>query len=155
MLRAHDDYDWITFAEQAALAFWADAYMDEVQNLAEEGYRKAYEALSPGPGGEWLDVIPETPESALDDGRAFTAKLQGKLSVADLREVSEKMSPEKAGWYAAMGAMGHGVGWWDYDVDIDVGHWTPSVDVQYNAYHAVRYELREQGIRLTKAKKRR
>jgi hypothetical protein len=153
------DYDWDTFAEHAGKAFWANAYMDEVENLVEgdEYYdRDAYHALAPGPGEDWFDYLPPTPKSAEVDGIAFTKALRKKITEAQLREVDEKLpSVEQAGHYAAMQAMGHGVGWFDYSVradpDID---WGPSVDVLNDAYDTVKAALRERGIRPKKRSKR-
>lgn len=151
----HDWYDWDSFEEAAARSFWADAYVSEVENLAEDGHRDAYRALSPGAGGEWLTVTPPTPKSAHKDGRAFTAKIRAALTDEELREVDDKMSVEKAGWYAAMQAMGHGVGWADYDVEVDPNiDWTSSWEVRDDALKAIRRELREAGVRLPRASAR-
>jgi hypothetical protein len=131
--------------------------MDEVENLVEgEEYydRDAYHALSPGPGGDWYDILPETPKSAEKDGIEFTKALRKKITEAHLREVDEKLpSVEQAGHYAAMQAMGHGVGWYDYDVKarLDI-HWEPSVDVSNDAYDAVKAALRDLGIKPKKRK---
>ena len=67
------DYDWDSFAEGAAFAFWASPYITDVEYLSEnareakhagdskkaEKYEAAYKALSPGPGGAWESVLPE------------------------------------------------------------------------------------------------
>jgi hypothetical protein len=143
----HDWYDWNSFEEAAAQAFWADTYISEAEELSE--HREAYDALSPGPGGEWLNVLPDTPKSAEKEGAAFTKKIRAKLTTAELREVDSRMTVDKAGWYAAMQAMGHGVGWFDYGVDIDPDiDWAPGLDVRGDALKAIRRELREAGVRL-------
>lgn len=142
---------WDCFAEGAARAFWADAYIFEVEDLVEgasdrgeEPDHEAYDALSPGPGGEWLDYVPDTPPSALKQGRAFV-RAHKKLVSADVwQDMDDKLGCDESGWYAAMGAMGHGVGLGDEGIDDSwVGYEDPSAAVRNDAYQAVRDAIAE------------
>jgi hypothetical protein len=140
-------FQWEEFIGGASRAFWADAYMHLVEELAEK-HLQAYRALSPGPGGQWLD-IPTVPGKAHDVGRKFAKLVKDKATDADLVEMKEKMrSISDAGWYAAMGAMGHGVGLWDYDIDFKVPHFSGE-DYLYNeAQDAVQLALDSAGFRI-------
>jgi hypothetical protein len=123
----HDWFDWDDFEEGATLAFWADAYASEVEEMAEQGDSEAYDALNPGAGGDWMDVLPTPPKSAKQAGREFTKTFRKAASATQVRQMEDNIGDaEKAGHYAAMGAMGHGVGLWDFDVDDDgLPSWEP------------------------------
>jgi len=157
------DYDWDSFAEGAAFAFWASPYMSEVENLSEdareakhagdskkaEKYEAAYDALSPGSGGAWESVLPETPPSALALGKKFAKATRDKLTSAELGEVFGKFSARDAGYYGAMQSQGEGVGWFDEGVRADPPRgfqWDPKI---HNAVHrAIASEARRAGVRL-------
>lgn len=125
-----------SFLAGAAKTFWADAYMTEVE---ENGAEKK---LGPGAGGDWMDVLPPVPESAIADAKRFAAKVVEKLTVEQAQEIVDKLpDAESAGHYAAMQAMGHGVGLGDYGVDVKLPHWEQSVAVRNDAYDAVQEAL--------------
>jgi hypothetical protein len=139
---------WDCFGEGAARAFWAEAYIREVEDLGDEETEfynpEAYRELSPGAGGEWMHVIPETPKSALKQGRAFVRRNKKDASRAVWEEMDDKLGCDESGWYAAMGAMGHGVGLFDEGIDDDwVGSEEPDVGVLNDAYDAVREAVAE------------
>jgi len=109
-------YDWDSFTEGATKAFWSDGYITEVENLESDDTRRA---LSPRPGGAWEDVLPDPPAAARAVGKKFTTAAKKKLTDAELNEIATKFSAEDAGYYGAMQALGHGVGWFDEGVDAD------------------------------------
>jgi len=127
------DYDWKSFTEGAAFAFWASPYMSEVDNLAEgareaehddalkkaEALRAAHDALSPGPGGAWESVLPKTPPPARAVAKKFTKAVKDKLTDEQLSEISQKFSAYDAGYRGAMQSQGEGIGWFDEGVHID------------------------------------
>lgn len=143
----HDWYDWDDFEDGAALAFWADAYASNVEELAQQGDDEAYDALDPGAGGDWMDVLPPTPKSAEKAGREFTKAFRKAATAKQVREMEDNIdSAEKAGHYAAMGAIGHGVGLWDFNVDTDGLPSWDNWDVYDDAMQIIDEELEEQGI---------
>jgi Family of unknown function (DUF6496) len=127
------DYDWKAFADGAAFAFWASPYRTEVQNLYEDAreakregdarraaaLEKAYDALSPGSGGRWDDVLPETPPAARAIAKKFTKAAREQLSDEQLSEVDSKFSAYDAGYRGAMQSQGEGIGWHDEGVKVD------------------------------------
>jgi hypothetical protein len=141
---------WAAFAEGAARAIWSDTYITEVEQLTESddpGDREAYRELSPGPGGAWESVIPETvPTSAEKQGKEFTTQVRRALKREDQIEVASKLDADTAGWYGMMQALGHGMGWGDYDINADPDiHAMPDTDVYNDAYQAVTEALEEAG----------
>lgn len=114
-------YDWSGFKEGVALAFWADAYSNEVEELED----KDRKVLSPGAGGDWMDVLPQTPKAAEKEAKKFTSEFRNVVSERTLHQIDNALDPEDAGHYAAMQAMGHGVDLLDYDIDMDVPDWDP------------------------------
>ena len=122
-------YDWETFSEGAARAFWADAYIREVEEAGQE------DALGPGAGGQWMDVLPQTPKVAAQMGKAFTAAFRRALPQVAVALQANLPDTRLAGHYAAMEAMGHGVGLADYNVDVQVPSWESwdLIDVAINA----------------------
>jgi hypothetical protein len=157
------DYDWDAFADGAAFAFWASPYMSEVENLAEdareaeheyeskkaETLRAAYDALSPGSGGQWESVLPETPPSARAVAKKFTKAVKDKLTDEQLAEISQKFSAYDAGYRGAMQSQGEGIGWFDEGVRIDPPRgfdWDTKI---HNAIgKAIAKGAREAGVRL-------
>lgn len=101
------EFDWDAFVDGAARAFWVSAYMRGVDELP-GGQRKA---LSPGGGGDWMDVAPETPRKAdreaLKFSREFSKKVSNKVIIQMMDAYGDA---ELAGHNAAMESMGHGVG---------------------------------------------
>lgn len=153
-------YDWSAFTDGAAFAFWASPYMSEVENLAEaardaprakegEALRAAYEALSPGPGGQWDNVLPDPPPSARAVAKKFTKAVKDKLTDAQFSEISQKFSAYDAGYLGAMQSQGEGIGWFDEGVRIDPPkgfNWDPKI---HNAIgKAIAKGAREAGIKL-------
>lgn len=154
------EYDWNSFIDGAAFAFWASPYMSEVENLYEDSrsqedpkkaaaLEEAYRALSPGPGGRWESVLPETPPSARAVAKKFTKAVKDKLSNEELSEVAAKFSAYDAGYYGAMQSQGEGVGWFDEGVRVNPPRgfeWDTKI---HNAiFTAIRRGAREAGVRL-------
>lgn len=156
------DYDWESFAEGAALAFWASPYMSEVENLAEESrevgradarkgaaLREAYDALSPGPGGAWESVMPEPPPAARAVAKKFTKAARVKLTDEQLGEISAKFSPHDAGYYGGMQSQGEGVGWFNEGVRVDPPRGFSDDPKIHNALsRAISKGAREAGVKL-------
>lgn len=157
------DYDWDSFTDGAAFAFWASPYMSEVENLSEdsreaeragnfkkaEALKEAYDALSPGSGGRWESVLPDTPPSAKAVAKKFTKAVKEKLTDEQLSEIDSKFSAHDAGYYGAMQSQGEGVGWFDEGVRVDPPRrfqW--DTKIQNTIYAAIRRGAREAGIRL-------
>ena len=157
------DYDWDSFVDGAAFAFWASPYMSEVENLAEDSreaerkheskkataLREAYDALSPGSGGRWESVLPETPPSAVAVAKKFAKAVKEKLSDEQLDELSQSFSPYDAGYRGAMQSQGEGIGWFDEGVKIDPPRgfdWDTKI---HNAIgRAISKGAREAGVKL-------
>lgn len=141
------DFDWSSFVDGAAFAFWASPYVSEVENLAEDS-REAYEALSPGPGGVWKRVMPDPPPSAVAVAKKFTRAVKDQLSDSQIDELAQKFSAHDAGYYGAMQSQGEGVGWFDEGVKIDPPRgfdWDPKI---HNAVgRAIARGAREAGVR--------
>lgn len=139
---------WEEFIGGASYAFWAEAYMQLVQGLADK-HPKAYRAQAPGPGGEWLQYIPTIPGKAHDVGRKFARMVKDKATKDDLREMKEKVgSISKAGWYAAMGAMGDGRGLWDYDVKFKAPRFSGEDYLREEAVDAMQKSLDSGGFHI-------
>ena len=157
------DFDWDAFADGAAFAFWASPYMSEVDNLSEdareadragnsnkaEKLREAYEALSPGPGGAWESVMPETPPSAQAVAKKFTSAVRRQLTGDEIASIQQKFSAYDAGYRGAMQSQGEGIGWFDEGVKVDPPRgfdWDPKI---HNAIaRAIAKGAREAGIKL-------
>ncbi len=157
------DFDWSSFIDGAAFAFWASPYMSEVENLAEDSreaqhkseskkakaLREAYDALSPGPGGAWESVLPETPPSAYAVAKKFTKAVKDKLSDEQIDEISRSFSAYDAGYRGAMQSQGEGIGWFDEGIDLDAPRgfdWDTKI---HNAIaRAISKGAREAGVKL-------
>jgi len=160
---AKDDYDWESFIKGAAFAFWASPYMSEVENLYEdareaeragkfrkaEALKEAHDALSPGPGGAWESVLPDTPPSAIAVAKKFTKAVRETLTEDQLDEVFSNFSSRDAGYYGAMQSQGEGVGWFDEGVHVDPPRgfeWDTAI--HNDIYKAIKREAHEAGVRL-------
>lgn len=172
MARPHpnDWYDWGSFADGAARAFWASPYITEVENLAEDAREErndnpqraaalmaAYRALHPGSGGQWMDVLPPVPAAADRVGKNYARKVRDVLTAEDLRHLDDKLDDaDQAGWYAAMEVQGEGVGWADYSVGFQAPDW-PSYDVkiQNAVYTAITKRIRDAGITIPRKRRSR
>ena len=142
------DFDWSSFTDGAAYGFWVSPYHSEVSNLADES-REVYRALSPGSGGNWDDVMPETPPAAIAVAKKFTKAVKDKLTDDDLSALSAKYSAYDAGYYGAMQAQGEGVGWFDKGVRLDPPDGFDSDPKIQNAIdRAIRKGAREAGVKL-------
>jgi len=138
-------YDWADFTEGAALGFWASPYMNEVENLLEEDRR--YVELTPGPGGNWENVLPEVPPAARTVAKKFTKAVKDQLTDAQLNEIAAKFSPNDAGYKGAMQSQGHGVGWFDEGVKVDPPrNFGETPQIHSAVYRAVARAAREAGI---------
>lgn len=157
------DYDWSSFTDGAAFAFWASPYMSEVENLYEdlrEAERKgdsrgakalkaAHGALSPGSGGRWESVLPDTPPSARAVAKKFAKAAREKLSDEQLNEISSKFSAHDAGYRGAMQSQGEGIGWFDEGVRVDPPRgfdW--DVKIHNDIGKAIARGAREAGVKL-------
>ena len=120
------------FVVAAARAFYCEWYLSDDRR----------EASVSGPGVELTDVIPETERWAFAMARQFAEEFERRnrdnighdeaiaytsfwLGQSDefKRHQTNNNSELEAGWYAAMQAMGHGVGLADYGIDdVDCGH---------------------------------
>lgn len=138
-------YDWEAFRDGAAFGFWASPYMAEIENLAEDDERReAYRELSPGPGGNWEDVMPPTPPAAFAVARKFAKAVKSALTDGQLSDIAEHFSPRDAGYYGAMQSQGEGVGWHDEGVKVDPPRGFGETPQISNAvYRAVNRALRE------------
>lgn len=106
------------FVIAAARAFYCDWYLSD----------EARERRVSGPGVELTEVIPETQRWAFALARKFVAQLEQAAGqslpfiLADFEaswDGDRDYSEENAGWYAAMEAMGHGVGLFLFGIDFD------------------------------------
>lgn len=138
------------FREGAAKAYWADAYASEVEEADAE------DELGPGAGGDWMDVLPETPPSAYEAAEKLERELVSESGYGSLNDlvqaaadadgvVAEDVDIEDLGHYMAMSAMGHGVAWEDdhekfHYANIDLEAYA----VRDDAYAAVQEELGEE-----------
>jgi len=142
------DYDWSSFTDGAAFGFWASPYVSEVENLADES-REAYRALSPGSGGKWDNVMPETPPSAYAVAKKFTKAVKDKLTDEQLSELAAKYSAHDAGYYGAMQSQGEGVGWFDEGVRLDPPRgYNDDPKIQNAIARAISKGVREAGVKL-------
>lgn len=137
----------MSFDDGAAAAIWASTYISAVEELAEDGANELYDYLNPGAGGAWEDVLPEVPEAALKQARAFAKelvrvnkaksmeKLLAKAANADGGDVDE----EEFGYYTAMPALGEGVSWFDDhgDFDLKLPNIEPSTAVENAVYKRI------------------
>jgi hypothetical protein len=94
--------------EGAARALFVSWYADAVDAGEHDGD-------AAGPGQDWMDVAPATPDSARNEAMALLRCVEG-----DNRSWSEVLArpeveadPEGFGHYLAMEALGHGVSWAD------------------------------------------
>jgi hypothetical protein len=99
-----------------ALAFFGSAYADMADDCGQSLH------------GEIMDQLPAVIDSAAlhaADTLTFQLELMHGMPVASLYESNNATNELKAqewGHYAAMQAMGHGVGLFDYDIDLKVPH---------------------------------
>lgn len=120
-----------------ARALWVTSYADWVENrLQEDEDDEGARDRSPGPGGDWDDVTPDTPKSAdqaaedlavlierannasADDAPTTLMDLYYRAVEADAKVAKAPFVPDEAyaesfGHNLAMQALGHGVGWFD------------------------------------------
>lgn len=144
------DYDWNSFIEGAAFAFWASPYMRAVEQLADES-REAYQALSPGPGGKWEDVLPSEPLAAVALAKKFTKAVKNELSPEELNNLSNSFSAYDAGYYGAMQSQGEGVGWFDEGVRSSPPRgFDYDPKIQNAVTRAILKGIREAGLKLSK-----
>ena len=157
------DYDWSSFTDGAAFAFWASPYMSEVENLYEDSreaeykheskkakaYKEAYEALHPGSGGSWDSVLPDPPPAAVAVAKKFTKAVKDQLTDDQLSAIESNFSAYDAGYRGAMQSQGEGIGWFDEGVKVDPPRgfdWDPKI--QNAIYTSIRRQAREAGIKL-------
>ena len=98
-------YDWSSFADGATNAVWGDAYASEIGNLE---YDETRRALSPSPGGRWIDVLPDPPAAVRILGKKFAKTLREQITDIQLNEVAAKLSAEKAGYSLMQSSQGYG-----------------------------------------------
>jgi hypothetical protein len=131
--RRNPDHDTRpTIIESAARALFAQAYADAVEQGMIEGEH-------PGPGGEWLDVVPPTPKEFKDSAKRLIEQIEktagmgieGAYLAASTMHGTHYKEPsaEDFGWYLAMEALGHGVSWADDHPDpgLDLPYWEASI----------------------------
>lgn len=90
----------------AARAFFVSTWAD-----AEEEAGRTY------PGCDLMDVAPETPTNFTNEAHKWLClwAIQAGMPYQDIHEQHfPGMSEDRFGHYAAMEAMGHGVGLWEY-----------------------------------------
>ena len=122
--------------------------MAEVENLADES-RELYREMSPGPGGNWEDVMPDPPPAAYAVAKKFTKAVKAQLTDEQLTAIAEKFSAHDAGYYGAMQSQGEGVGWFDKGVRVDPPRGFGDDAKIHNAiYRAIRKGAREAGVKL-------
>jgi len=95
--------------EGAARALFVSWYADAVENGDHEGD-------AAGPGEDWMDVAPETPQSARDEATALLRCVEGDNREAWAKVLARpevEADPKGFGHYLAMEALGHGVAWAD------------------------------------------
>lgn len=156
------DYDWASFTDGAAYTFWATPYVSEVEKLAEaareakrdgklkkaEAFGAVYKALSPGPGGWWVDVLPAPPLSARAVAEKFTKAVKAKLTNKQLAVISQKSSMYDAGHQGAWGIQGGG-GRFDEHVRIDAFRgYDGDAKIYTDIRKAIAKGAREAGVRL-------
>jgi hypothetical protein len=111
---APDDRDFVV---AAARAFYCDWYLSD----------EARAAAITSPGVELTEMIRETEAWAFDLARSFLADFEAANKPIDalLEEFSKLWKGDRefgestVGWYAGMEALGHGVGLFDYGIDIE------------------------------------
>jgi hypothetical protein len=144
---------WDCFARGAGRAFWLEAYMRHVDYLEDEEspteiYNpEAHAALSPGGGEDWDDYAPPTPKRAFQQGYIFAKAVKAIIPDGIWFEMDKWLGCERAGFYTAMPAMGHGISFADEGIDdswIDM-HEEPWPSVADAAYDAVRKAVKELG----------
>ncbi|PWC98031.1 hypothetical protein [Azospirillum sp. TSO5] len=115
------------FVIAAARAFYVDWYFSDLNP------RKPNESkLS---GCELTEEAPETQRWAFKLAREFATGLVGKLGPSlpvilegwrktwdEYAHKDRESSDENMGWYAAMEAMGHGAGLFDFGIEVDLPH---------------------------------
>ena len=126
-------WDWDSFIYGAAKALWVDTYMTEVDGLleriqaieweGEDPYIPIRQALSPGPGGNWMNFVPDhIPAAVKEDGKILTKLIQIDITSKALATAQAKIpDAEEAGFYAMMQTLGSGVGWNDYGAKLPQG----------------------------------
>lgn len=106
------------FVVAAARAFYCDWYLSD----------EARERRVSGAGVELTEVIPETQRWAFKLARRFVERLEAAAGHSLPHILTDfeaswsgdlDYSEENAGWYAAMEAMGHGVGLYLFSIDFD------------------------------------
>lgn len=128
----------IDLVDSAAQAIWYDAYA----SLVEED-RETEEALAPGPGGNWEDVLPPVPEAAVAQAEEVISRI--RVTPEQAAQMREHVPHDLIGYYLAMQSLGHGVSVADYrGVDyFRLPHTGASAEVHNAAYDAVREAMGE------------
>jgi hypothetical protein len=117
------------FQDGAAKAFWTDLYINEIENLREDGYGELAHRLSAG--DDWMAVAPEVPEAAKEDAEAFQKQVLEANDVGSIEDLAKKaaeaedLDPDELdielfGHYLAMESLGHSVSWFDEHAEFDL-----------------------------------
>jgi len=107
------------FIIAAARAFYVDWWCNRMEELGQtDGWS----------GCELTEIAPETQRWAFKTAREFHHDIIKHVDASYLDHWREQWSGDREGtddmigWYAAMEAMGHGVGLWEYGIDVDLPH---------------------------------
>jgi len=113
------------FVLAAARAIWTEIWLEQNADTL--------------PAGAYIDdYVPETPVQSLEEARHFVQRVLSKAQKGSvdalLTEWRKRWSPDAdppyspacAGWYAAMEAMGHGVGLFRFGVQVDLPYLEPT-----------------------------
>ena len=106
--------------EGMARAFFACAWADQADEAENRGINTPL-----GPGVDIMNVMPtEIDSSAYHAADTLISEMESSnnMSITDLFCSTGILLPEVFGHYAAMQAMGHGVGLRDFNIEITVPH---------------------------------
>ena len=139
------------FIEGVATALFADLWMNAVEELAED-YSGLYRDLYPGPGGAWLDVLPDLPKSAIANAKEYLKKLQA-VNHATLRQIVSwaesdgDIDVNDLGFYFAMQSLGHGISWFDDHAkfDVELPDWEASPELYSDVWDMIEEEKENAG----------
>jgi hypothetical protein len=117
---AGDDGHEDDVLEGVARAIWLTTYADYVMELPRAQQRE----LGPGQGGNWNDVAPETPPTAMDAARQLVELIEEaneqqiptllqQAAAADRKRSISTRYAAQFGHYLAMQALGTGTSWFD------------------------------------------
>lgn len=122
-----------------ARAFHVNAFAQLQDELAERGLKH----VSPGPGGDWMDVAPPTPDAAKQFAKKFALAIE-RDNGASLRELyaravatpgtryGKRDAPHDFGHGFAMQSLGHGVSWFDDNPEFPIE--LPDTAYSYDKY---------------------